>query len=100
MNILHVNGKIISVLLIPYLFLVIIEYFRSETPETLKIQTEAEKSYSAFENFGPTTSIWSFLEIFRINFGQKIEIFVLLIFERTVQFQAACETGESRGFRR
>ena len=28
-------------------------------------------SYSAFNNYGPTTSIWSFLEIFRIIFGQK-----------------------------
>ena len=31
-------------------------------------------NYSAFKNFGPTTSIWSFLEIFRIIF-QKVEIF-------------------------
>ena len=26
--------------------------------------------YSAFKNFGPTTSIWSFFEIFRKTFGQ------------------------------
>ena len=28
-------------------------------------------NYSAFKNISPTTSIWSFLEIFRIIFGQK-----------------------------
>ena len=27
------------------------------------------------QKFGPTTSIWSFLGIFRMNFGKKIEIF-------------------------
>ena len=31
--------------------------------------------YSAFKIVGPATSIWSFLEIFRIIFGRKIEIF-------------------------
>ena len=30
--------------------------------------------YSAFKIYGPTTSIWSFLEIFRIIFGKKIII--------------------------
>ena len=31
--------------------------------------------YSAFKNDGPTTSIWSFLEIFRIIFGRKNQNF-------------------------
>ena len=33
--------------------------------------------YSAFKNVSPTTSIWSFLEIFRIIFGKKIEILLV-----------------------
>ena len=35
--------------------------------------------YSAFKNWCPTTSIWSFLAIFRIIFGQKIEIFKIAL---------------------
>ena len=38
-------------------------------------RSKTEEIYSAFKNFGLTTSIWSFLEIHRIIFGQKIEIF-------------------------
>ena len=40
---------------------------------TFDIKT-AYTDYSAFKHFGPTTSIWSFLEIFRIIFGQNTEI--------------------------
>ena len=36
-------------------------------------------TYSAFNNFGRTTLIWSYLEIFRIIFGQKIEIFKIAL---------------------
>ena len=35
-------------------------------------------SYSAFKS-GPTASIWSFLEIFRIIFGKKTEIFEIAL---------------------
>ena len=35
--------------------------------------------YSAFKMVGPTTELWSFLEIFRIVFGQKIEIFKIAL---------------------
>ena len=60
-------------------------------------------SYSAFESGGPTASIWSFLEIFRIIFSKKTEIFEIAkrlthTFERTVQ-QRTCRNfqhGESR----
>ena len=36
-------------------------------------------SYSTFKNFGPTSSIWSFLEIFRIILGEKIELFKIAL---------------------
>ena len=31
-----------------------------------------EAGYSAFKNFGPTTSIWSFLRFLSENFGQNV----------------------------
>ena len=39
-------------------------------------------TYSGFKNVGPTTSIWYFLEIFRIIFGRKIEIFKIALLAR------------------
>ena len=44
---------------------------------TFDIKT-AYTDYSAFKNFGPTASNWSFLEIFRIIFGQKSKFSKLL----------------------
>ena len=45
-------------------------------------QVHMHRTYSAFNNFGPTTSAWSFLKIFRIIFGQNIEIFQIAQRER------------------
>ena len=33
------------------------------------------QKYSAFKNFGPTTSIWSFFEVFGVKFSAKKSIF-------------------------
>ena len=38
-----------------------------------------DDSYSAFKIFWPGFEIWSFLEIFRIIFGQKIKIFKIAL---------------------
>ena len=35
--------------------------------------------YSEFKNLCPTTSIWSFSDVFRMSFGQKIEIFKIAL---------------------
>ena len=40
-----------------------------------KIIQHKHENYSAFQNLCPTTSILSFLDIFRIIYGQKIKIF-------------------------
>ena len=43
--------------------------------KNIDVVTDHPANYSAFKNLCPTTSIWSFLTIFRIIFGQKNEIF-------------------------
>ena len=46
-----------------------------------------DSGYSAFKNFGPTTSIWSFLEIFSVIFGRTVEIFKIGLLGNCRQFQ-------------
>ena len=50
-------------------------YIKEVDKQLQTLELKLVPIYSAFENFGPTTEIWSFLEIYSIIFGQKIEIF-------------------------
>ena len=51
------------------------------SPESALIHN-THVNYSAFNNFGLTSSICSFLEIFRIIFGQNIEILIISLLAR------------------
>ena len=51
---------------------------------------DEKKSYSVFKNFGPTTSVWSFLEIFEVfqnNFRSKYQNFHNSITHFTINSQ-------------